>query len=274
MKFDIPMYFYLSKTLGFLAFPSNVIMVIVILGLLMWRTRYGKRITVVGILLLLIGGMTPIGTALLLPLENRFPQWDPARGSPDGMIVLGGVLNAHISRHRHNISMDSSAERLFAAVDLERRYPAARILFSGGNSNLIFMGTSEADLAVPFLERLGVPSDHILVDRTSRNTMENVVNSKNLAAPKPGERWLLITSAFHMPRAIGLFRAAGFPVEAYPVDWKTGSWRDVAAVPTSPLGGIASLDVASREWTALLINWMMGRTSALFPGPADTASAR
>jgi len=267
------MYFYLSKSAGFFAVPSNVIMLIVILGLLSWRSRYGKRMTVIGILLLLIAGMSPLGTALLLPLEDRFPQWDSAHGAPDGIIVLGGVLNTYISRHRGDFSLDSSAERLFAAVDLERRYPAARVLFSGGNSNLLFKGMPEADLAVKFLERLGVPSDHILLDRTSRNTMENALNAKRIVAPKPGERWLLITSAFHMPRAIGIFRAVGFPVEAYPVDWKTGGWRDLGALPTSPLGGISRLNLAGHEWIALLLDWMTGHTSALFPAPAYAATA-
>src|SRR5579862_5652763 len=268
------MYFYLSKTVGIFAVPSNVILLIIILGLLSWRTRYGKRMTVAGVFLLLVAGMTPIGTALLLPLEDRFPQWDAAGKAPDGIIVLGGVLNTYVSRHRHDMSLDSSAERLFAAVDLDRRYPAVRILFSGGNSNLIFKAAPEADLAVQFLERLGVPSDHILVDRTSRNTLENALNARKIAAPKPGERWLLITSAFHMPRAIGIFRGVGFPVEAYPVDWKTGGWADLVALPTSPLGGISRLNLAGREWTALLVDWMTGHMPALFPGPADISAAR
>jgi uncharacterized SAM-binding protein YcdF (DUF218 family) len=270
------MYFYLAKTVGFFAVPSNLIISIVALGLLLWASRFpraGKRITVAGLLALLIGGMTPLGTALLLPLEDRFPQWDAADGPPDGIVVLGGVLNTYISRERHDITFGPSAERLITAIELLRQYPAARIVFSGGNSNLISPDTPESDLAVRFLARSGVASDRIFVDPAARNTMENAVNAKRVAAPKPGERWLLVTSAFHMPRAVGLFRAAGFPVEAYPVDWKTGSWRDVRALPASMLSGFGHLNIAVHEWVALFIDWMMGRTSALFPGPADAASA-
>ena len=266
------MYFYLSKTVGFLAVPSNLIMLIVICGLLLWRGRFarlGRRMTAAGIVLLLIAGMTSLGTALLLPLENRFPQWNAAGGPPDGIVVLGGVLNPYISRQRHDIAFGPSVDRLIAAVDLARQYPAARIVFSGGNSSLIFPGLAEADVAVRFLEHSGVPSERIVLDRAARNTMENAVNARELAAPKPGERWLLVTSASHMPRAIGLFRAAGFPVEAYPVDWRTGGWHDVSAIPDLFLGEIGILDFAAHEWVGLLIDWMMGRTSSLFPGPAD-----
>ena len=268
------MYFYLSKTLGDLAVPSNFILLVILCGLLLvWRSRFirlGRRLAIAGIVLLLIAGLTPLGTALLVSLENRFPQWDDTRGPPTGVIVLGGIVNTHISLLRNEISVDSAANRLIAAVELHRRYPGLRIVFSGGNSNLIFKGRAESGFAVRFLENLGVPSGDIAADDTARNTTENAINAKKIADPKPGEHWLLITSASHMPRAIGLFRAAGFPVEAYPVDYKTGGWRDVLGLPSlSLLGGFYRLDPAAHEWEGLLIDWMTGRTSALFPGPAD-----
>jgi uncharacterized SAM-binding protein YcdF (DUF218 family) len=242
---------------------------------LLWRSRYarlGRRTTIVGIVLLLIAGVTPLGTALLLPLENRFPPWDASRGAPAGIIVLGGVINPHISLLRNEISLGPSADRLIAAVQLHHRYPEARILFSGGNPNVIFREASESEFAVRFLENLGVPGADIAVESAARNTMENAVNAKEIAAPKPGEHWLLVTSAFHMPRAMGLFRTAGFPVEAYPVDWKTGGWRDLAALPSSLLGGFGDLDRAAHEWEGLFIDWITRRTTTLFPGPADAAS--
>ena len=264
------MYFFLSKTIGLLAVPSNDIALVLILGLLLWRTRYGKRTTVAEILLLLIAGASRLGTALLLPLENCFPQRHAAQGAPDGIVVLGGIINVYISNQRHDIAFGPSVGRLMAGLDLARQYPAARIVFSGGDPNLIFPGSAEADVAGGFLERSGVPSDHIVLDRTSRNMTENAANAKKLAAPKPGERWLLITSASHMPRAIGLFRAAGFPVEAYPIDFKTGGWHDVFEIPRSFLGQIGALNVATHEWVGLFGDWTFGRSSALFPAPADT----
>jgi uncharacterized SAM-binding protein YcdF (DUF218 family) len=274
----VRMYFYLSKTLGDLAVPSNFILLLTLGGLLLWRSRFdrfGRRLTVIGVILFLLAGFLPLGTLLLVPLENRFPSWDETHGPPAGIVVLGGVVNTYISLLRHDISLDSAAGRLIAAVELQRRYPGLRVVFSGGNSNLLFKGRSESDFASRFLENLGVPGGQIEVDNAARNTTENAVNAKKIANPKPGEHWLLVTSALHMPRAIGLFRAAGFPIEAYPVDYKTGGWRDLQALPSlSLLGGFARLDGATHEWEGLAIDWLTGRTTSLFPGPADPAPPR
>jgi uncharacterized SAM-binding protein YcdF (DUF218 family) len=106
------------------------------------------------------------------------------------------------------------------------------------------------------------------MDRRARNTYENALFSKQLAAPKAGERWLLVTSAFHMPRAVGLFRKAGFAVEPYPVDWRVGrSASDILAFTLLATDGLGRTDVAMREWIGLLAYWITGRTSVLFPGP-------
>src|SRR5205814_8670856 len=109
--------------------------------------------------------------ALLLPLENRFPSWDSSRGAPTGLIVLGGVLNPEVSVNRGEMSVGQAAERLLAAVELFRRYPTVRIVFTGGNSNVVFGGLPESDMAARFLESLGVPRDHIELDSDARNTM-------------------------------------------------------------------------------------------------------
>ena len=262
------MYFHTSKIIGFFVVPSNFILTLTICGLLLWRTRFskiGKRIAVASILLLLIAGASPLGTALLLPLENRFPRWDSSRGAPTGIIVLGGVIDGEISVKRGEISLDEAAERIIAAVELYRRYPTVRIVFSGGNA--VFGGPPESEFAIRFLENLDIPRDRIELESRSRNTRENAVNTMQLVRPKPGERWLLITSAYHMPRAIGLFRQAGFPVEAYPVDWQTGGWGDLSTMSFSFLGGLPHLNQAAHEWAALIFDRLSGRTAVLFPGP-------
>ena len=218
------MYFLISKTVGIFAVPSNAIMGLMLCGLLLWPTRFsriGKSVAIVGMFLLLIAGASPLGTALLLPLENRFPSWDSSRGAPTGLIVLGGVINAEVSVKRGEVSLGGAAERLLAVVGLYRRYPSARIIFTGGNSNVVYGGLPESDMAARFLEDLGVSRDRIELDGRARNTMENAINAKRLAAPKPGERWLLITSASHMPRAMGLFREAGFDCRREEAQYRT-----------------------------------------------------
>ena len=116
-------------------------------------------------------------------------------------------------------------------------------------------------------EKLGVPPDRITLESRSRNTAENAVYSKALVAPKPGERWLLVTSAMHMPRAIGAFREAGFPVEAYPVDYKTNGWQDLGSLVGSLSAGLRQTDTALHEWIGLIAYRLTGKSSALLPAP-------
>src|SRR4029077_16516066 len=122
-------------------------------------------------------------------------------------------------------------------------------------------------LAVKEFAALGVAHDRITAEEQSRNTIENAVFSRLLADPKPGERLLLVTSASHMPRAIAAFRAAGFPVEAYPVNWHTRGRRDAAELFPSFAGGLAMTDYAMHEWIGLAAYWLTGKTSELFPAP-------
>jgi uncharacterized SAM-binding protein YcdF (DUF218 family) len=153
-----------------------------------------------------------------------------------------------------------------ALVELARRFPNARVIFSGGSAAL-FPQATEAEFALRLFERLGLPPGRVIAEDNSRNTVENARFSKEVAKPKPGERWLLVTSAYHLPRAMGVFRKAGFPVEAYPVDWRTRGARDVLR-PFPTLGdGLRRTDTAVREWVGLLMYRLTGRSDELFPGP-------
>ena len=264
------MFFVVSKILGFFAIPSNFIISIGILGLLLWPTRFaraGRRLAAASLVILAILGLSPIGNALMVPLEQRFPPWNAAGGPPTGIVVLGGALSPHVSAGRNEVALNEAAERLTVAAELARRYPDARVLFSGGSGALIFGEGPEAEFAIRELESLGVARSRVLLEDRSRNTVENAVLSKELAQPKPGERWLLVTSAYHLPRAIGIFRQAGFAVEPYPVDWRTSGVED-ALRPFPTVGdGLRRTDTAVREWIGLVAYWLTGKSSELFPAP-------
>jgi uncharacterized SAM-binding protein YcdF (DUF218 family) len=141
--------------LAFFTFPSNLTILIGILGLLMLTTRFartGRRLAFVSLAVLALLGLSPVGNAFMLPLENRFPAWDVSHGVPDGIIVLGGAVDA--SGPDEQAVLNEAAERLVVVPELARRYPNARILFSGGNSALMDGGSAEAEFAAHLLEGL------------------------------------------------------------------------------------------------------------------------
>lgn len=265
------MFFILSKTIGILTVPSNLLVLLGLVGAALLTTRFkraGRRLVVGSVLLIAFLGFLPVGTALLLSLEERFPKWDASRGAPDGIVILGGTLNSPVSAARGQIALSEAAERLTEIATLARRYPAARIVFTGGAANVLFDDPPEAAYVVPLLESFGIPASRVALEDRSRNTEENARFTFALVKPKPGERWLLVTSASHMPRAVGCFRRAGFPVEAYPVDWRTASGSDVVRSFGGPISdSLGKVDGATREWVGLVVYWLTGRTSELFPAP-------
>jgi uncharacterized SAM-binding protein YcdF (DUF218 family) len=265
------MFFLLSKVLGVLVVPSNLVVEIGLVGIVLLLTRFRRLaswLVVTSVVLTALAGLSPLGNILILPLEDRFPPWDPSRGAPDGIVVLGGSIIPGVAAARgDDSSLNDTAERITAAVELARKYPDARIIFSGGNASFSANLQAEAAVAFRLLVALGVAPDRITAEDQSRNTIENAVFSRLIAQPQPGQRWLLVTSAFHMPRAMGVFRAAGFPVEAYPVDYRTHGPSDAMRGFPSVAFGLAQVDYAMHEWAGLLAYRLTGKTDELFPAP-------
>ena len=265
------MFFVLSKTLGFLLLPTNFLIGIGFVGAILMFTRFaslGRKLVIGAVLLLIVCGLSPLGNLLLYPLEQRFPPWDASRSAPDGIIVLGGSIEADLSTAHGAPVVRSSPDRLFAAAALAHRYPKARVVFSGGSGNLISNDAREADFAGAVFESLGIDKSRLIMERASRNTQENAQFSKALLAPKEGERWLLVTSAFHMPRSVGLFRKAGFAVEPYPVDWRVGGRGDIFNFTNIAIDGLGRTDLAVREWMGLIAYRATGKIDELLPGPS------
>jgi uncharacterized SAM-binding protein YcdF (DUF218 family) len=264
------MFYLASRIFGFLVTPSNVIATICLIGLVLSLTRWkkaGARIGAVGILLLLVCGFSPLGNVLLLTLSERFPAWVEGGRAPDGIIVLGGAINPDLTAVRGAAEINSSAERMTTAAVLARRFPDAKIVLSGGNANPFHPLSTEAEVGRQLLEGLGVAAGRIVMEDRSRNTYENAIFTRETVHPKAGEQWLLVTSAYHMPRAMGVFRAAGFAVEAYPVDWRTRGWIDARRPFLTLSGGLGRFDTAAHEWIGLVSYRLAGRTNTWFPAP-------
>jgi uncharacterized SAM-binding protein YcdF (DUF218 family) len=263
------MFFVASKVFAFVATPSNILILCVLAGAALLGTRFapaGRRLLIGGALLIAIVGLLPVGSVLIHILEQRFPPWQAGATAPIGFIVLGAAIDPVLSADRQSPALGEEAERITITAELARRFPTAKFIYSGGNSSLLG-GPGEADDAIALMQSFGIARERIKGEGQSRNTEENVRFSKALADPRPGDRWVVVTSAAHMPRAIGVFRAAGFDVEAYPVDWRTKSavrwWRP----NTSFVSGLRKSDEAAHEYFGLATYWLTGRTSELFPGP-------
>lgn len=266
------LFFIVSKLLWAVTVPSTALTLLAAIGLLLalrWR-RLGFSLAAAGVLGILFFGLGPVGRMLTVPLEDRFPIFHDDGGPVAGVVVLGGAELPVVTGARGQPAFQESAERMMALADLSRRYPQARIVFSGGSGALINRATiAEADVVKMVLPQFGVDPERVEYERDSRNTFENALLSKQLAQPAPGERWLLVTSAAHMPRAMGCFRAAGFPVTAYPVDFRTTGEPQWTQLYDNISQGLASTDYAVREWIGLIAYKLSGRIPSLFPSPED-----
>jgi uncharacterized SAM-binding protein YcdF (DUF218 family) len=274
------MFFYLAKGMWFMLQPSTLIALLIGYGaILIWTgwARWGRRFVTIGAILLLVAGLSPLGNALILPLEDRFPRADlDAPPSPTGFIILGGAEDRLVGSARRAPALNEAGERMVEAAILARRYPEAKIAFSGGDAGIFYKTGSEAEGAETLLTALGVAEDRLILEAKSRDTYENAQFLKEELTRRgelgPGKRWLLITSAYHMPRAMGAFRQAGFEVEAWPVDYRTRGAADLTRPFDKVSEGLRRVDVASREWAGLLAYWLGGRSDALFPAPRPPAA--
>jgi len=201
-----------------------------------------------------------------VPLENRFAAPPDLPPRIDGIIVLGGAVDEAVSGARGEIRLNRAADRLTSAARLAQRFPEARVVVAGGNRSVFAEEPAEAAIMREFLLERGIAAARIAVEPRSRNTYENARFTYAEVQPKPGEAWLLVTSAAHMPRAVGCFRAVGWTVIPYPVDYRTAGQLSVIS-ELSLSEQLALVNGAAREWVALAVYRGLGRTAALLPSP-------
>ena len=269
------MFFYVAKAVWFVLQPSTLIALLIGYGaILIWTgwARWGRRFVTIGAALLLIVGLSPLGNVLILPLEDRFPRADlVSPPAPKGIIILGGAENRLVGSARKAPTLNEAGERLLEGAILAHRFPDAKVAFSGGDAGILYKSDSEADGAAAILTKLGVAPDRLILEANARDTYENAVYlKKKLAEDGDSDgRWLLITSAYHMPRSMGAFRQAGFDVEPWPVDYRTRGKVDLTRPFDKVSEGLRRVDTATREWVGLLAYWLTGRCNALFPAPSS-----
>lgn len=263
------MFFETAKAFGLLLEPVNALFTLLLIATgLLWRGRWRVARWLVTFAVTGLAGLIflPIAALLLLPLEQRFPMPMPLPQQVDGIIMLGGAQQPRLTAAYGQPALNSHAERMSTFLAMARRYPGAKLVASGGSSDPLRPELSEADTTRLFLIQQGFDPTRVVFESKSRNTYENAVFSKEVVAPKAQERWLLITSAADLPRAVGVFRKVGWPVIPMPCDYNATppTWKPSSSL----LVELNALHHALHEWAGLLAYYLTGKSESLFPAPS------
>ena len=250
--------FVFSKLVGALIRPETWLVLGIaggLVALLLGRLRLARRVLAATLVATLLVAVFPLGEVLVRPLESRFPA-NPTLTKVDGIVALGGAEDSQLSEIWGQPQLLEGAERFTAALELARRFPKARVVFAGGSDRLRNQAgnyATESDVAEAFFLAQGLDASRLQVEGRSRNTTENARYSLPLAQPRDGETWVLVTSAFHMPRALNTFSEAGWPpLLPYPVDYRSG--RFVDGIGWDLAQNLHLLNVALKEYVGLLVH--------------------
>lgn len=261
------MFYVAGKIFWIVAEPLALTTLLLVLGLVLTafrRRRLGMTAIVISALLLVIACFTSAGLVALQPLEGRFARPVPPP-EVDAIVVLGGGFDPYVSAARHISELADSGDRFVEAVRLAQLYPNAKIVVTGGIGELLGSGDTDAAISERFFPDMGIAKGRLVLEGNSRNTIENAELTKPLLDGIGAKSVLLVTSAFHMPRAIGSFRKAGVTVIPWPADYKTTGNVSLGPAVDNPVGNAGALSLAVKEWTGLLGYWLAGKTDALFP---------
>lgn len=257
------LFFIAAKLIGALLRPDSWIVLalaVIVLALVMNRRRLALWFGSVLLALLVTLGIFPLGDLLLQPIERSYPA-QPSLEHIDGIIVLGGAEKPRASVYWDQVQLNEGGERYMAALVLARRFPEARLLFAGGSGalrDLAGAGVSEASIAERVFIDLGITPERLLLEGRSRNTTENARYSLALAAPDADEIWVLVTSAFHMPRAMHSFKAAGWAgLVPWPVDYRSSAFAD--GIGWNLTRNLRVLNISIRERLGQLTYRLRGR---------------
>lgn len=234
--------------------PTQLILIASMLATVLWRRPIGRKLAAAAVALLLLFGLAPLGHLLIEPLETRFEIPSGISGV-DGIIVLAGSEQVAASDFYAQPQLSAAGDRLTTFLMLAAAHPEAR---------LVHTGAFESHIARTLILGAGVAPSRVVFEDRARNTCESAPATRDLVAPRAGERWLLVTSAAHLPRAMACFRAIDWEVIPYPADYRSGPtlWSyDV-------LTNLAKLDFAAHEWLGLIYYRARGYTNDLYPAPS------
>lgn len=262
------MFYTLAKIFWVVAQPLSVIGLLVLLGVALaaWgRRRLSISANVLALAVLVLCAFTTLGALIIRPLEDRFTRPAVMPSNVDAIIVLGGSTYARVSTARGVAELNDAGDRLTDAVVLARRYPEARVVYSGG-AGVLDPGEPEAETAERFFLAMGIDRDRLVLEDQSRNTDENAGLTAAMLGGDSGTA-ILVTSAFHMPRSVGLFRRVGLDVVPWPTDYRSSGQEGFELDFANPVNALNITSVATKEWVGLLVYHWTGRIGEVLPSP-------
>jgi uncharacterized SAM-binding protein YcdF (DUF218 family) len=261
------LFFYSSKIIWFVISPSHLYLYLLSICILLLFTRYienVRKILCVMLVCIWTVALFPAGSWLFYPLETRFQNNPKLPIKVDGIIVLGGSILPSMSHYWQQLETNQYHERLTTFIQLAKVYPDAKLLFTGGSAAIKNNQPTEAEFARQYFIDSGVSDSRLIIEDKARNTAENIHYSKMLVKPQPDENWVVITTAFHMPRSIGLFCKQNWPVIPYPVDHATNP-ETLFKLNFNLADHVGSLTGASHEWVGLLAYFLTGKIDQILP---------
>ncbi len=260
--------FLVSKLFWLVAQPLSLAFLLCLVSAFLavagWRRSSGTAAGLAAFVLFVTLYTTAGGVALQV-LEARFQKPQDAPQDLSCILVLGGALENEVTTSRGGIELNQAGDRYVETLRLALRHPQARILVSGGDGSMSGAYEGEAAASERFFSAFGVPPDRLIKENTSRTTYENALQTKDVLAREGITDCLLVTSAFHMPRSVGLFRKAGIPVTPWPVDYRTSGVLRFGFDFTQPTSNAQLTSTAVREWIGLLAYFLTGRLDEIFP---------
>jgi uncharacterized SAM-binding protein YcdF (DUF218 family) len=218
---------------------------------------------IISLLAFIISAVMPTGSYLNYLLEKNYHSINYLPAKIDGILILSGATNPYLTKEHNQISLNGSVERLTESIILVKKYPDAKIIFSGGSGSLKYPDLNHTLVAKKFFNTMGINSNKIYYDNKSRNTYENILFAKKIANPKKNEKWLLVTSASHFSRSLGVAEKLEWKLIPYAVDFnkpKKFSWK----FSIDLLSNLSEFEKASHEWIGLIAYYLMGRTAKMF----------
>tara|TARA_Y100001970_G_C14194031_1_gene837060 strand:- start:419 stop:1198 length:780 start_codon:yes stop_codon:yes gene_type:complete len=255
----------LSKFIWFFLNPLNFLIFFLLLAFflrLLKKNNISNIFFIFSLLFFTVVGVFPTGNFLLFKLEKNYPSLLEVPYNLDGILILGGPSSSGLTSNHNQVNFNDGGERLTESTFIIKKYQPKKIIFSGGSVHQSFEN-SHAYVAKIFFSQMGIDVAKIDFEYKSRNTFENLVYSFEIANPKKYENWLLITSSFHMTRAINIAEKLGWNFTPYPVDFKVKKKFHSYKPSMHILNNFNAFNLASHEYIGLISYYFLGRTDKI-----------